>query len=62
MGKIIKMDKDRINEISEAICDRYCKWPFNTETQEELNKICEDCPLYNIYNDEWPLGYCPHQE
>ena len=44
----IKIDRDKLNEAIEAICDEYCKWPFNTETQEDLNVICEECPLRNI--------------
>ena len=32
-------------EIRENICDEYCKYPFNTETQAELNEICDKCPL-----------------
>lgn len=62
MGKTITLDKDRINEVTEAICDEYCKWPFNTETQADLNKICDNCPLNNILNDEWPLGFNPYQK
>ena len=34
-----------IQEIKEAMCDEYCKYPFNTETQADLNEICETCPL-----------------
>ena len=33
------------DEIKQSICDEYCKWPFNTENQKELNEICEKCPL-----------------
>lgn len=37
-----------ITEIKEAICDEYCKWPFNTETQAELNEHCAECPLTEL--------------
>ena len=26
------------------MCDQYCRFPF-TETEEELEKICNDCPI-----------------
>ena len=62
MGRAITIDKDRINEVTEAICDRYCKWPFNTETQADLDEICQDCPLNNILEEGWPFGFNPYQE
>jgi hypothetical protein len=34
-----------IEETVSAICDNYCKWPLNTETQADLKEICEKCPL-----------------
>ena len=37
-----------IIEIKEAICDEYCRHPFNTETQAELNEICKECPLNEL--------------
>jgi len=37
-----------IEEIKASICDNYCKWPFNTETQAELNEICKECPLNEL--------------
>ena len=41
-----------ITEIKEAICDEYCRHPFNTETQAELNEICKECPL-NELQERW---------
>ena len=37
-----------ITEIKESICDNYCKYPFNTETQAELNEHCRECPLNEL--------------
>ena len=48
----VTIRKDKLNDVIEAICDEYCKWPFNTETQDDLNRICENCPLNNITVDE----------
>ena len=36
------------NEIKEQICDEYCRFPFLLETQEELNRKCEECPLNEV--------------
>ena len=41
-----------IIEIKEAICDEYCRHPFNTETQAELNEICKECPLNELSDGE----------
>lgn len=58
----MKISRDKLNDVIEAICDDYCKWPFNTETQADLDKICEDCPLRNITEDEYPFGRNDWQE
>ena len=41
-----------ISEIKERICDEYCRHPFNTETQAELNDICKECPLNELSDGE----------
>lgn len=56
---MIQISDERWNEVKEKMCDGYCKWPFNSETQADLNEICEKCPMNTV---EYPLGYCPHQE
>ena len=55
-GNTVKDGLSIAESIKNEFCDNFCKWPFNTETQEDLNEICERCPFNN------PLGYCPHQE
>lgn len=38
----------QLHKVVEKLCDQYCKYPQmypNEEQQEELEKICEDCPL-----------------
>lgn len=32
----------------EKMCDRYCKFPNQTESQEALEAICSFCPLTQI--------------
>ena len=46
-------------QIKEKICDDYCKMVDICETQERLDKQCEDCPLTLA---EHPMGYNPEQE
>ena len=46
------MTKEIIEEVKNDICDNYCKWPFNTETQADLNEICEKCPLKRLEVDD----------
>lgn len=57
----ITISRNRLNEVIEKMCDDYCVWPGICATQERLNKHCEECPL-NWITEEYPLGYCPHQE
>lgn len=38
----------KLEEIKSDMCDNYCKYPFNTETQADLNEICKDCPLSQL--------------
>ncbi len=47
MPKII-IDHRKLVDVTEKMCDGYCKWPFNTETQADLNEKCDECPLNNI--------------
>ena len=42
----------KIEEIKNDMCDNFCKWPFNTETQADLNEICEKCPLQRLEVDD----------
>lgn len=46
-------------EVKSGMCDEYCKHPFNTETQAELNEICRECPLNKVDD---AMGYNPWQE
>lgn len=58
----VTINKRKLDKAMEEMCDSYCKWVFNTETQAELNEICDRCPLSNLIEDKYPFGYCPQQE
>ena len=45
---ILQQVEQAKEEAKAEICDNYCRFPFNTEDQEELNAICADCPLSNL--------------
>ena len=51
--KQVTINKDTLNEVTEIMCDKYCKWTFEADSQEALEEICNDCPLNNILH--WPL-------
>lgn len=40
--------KDPMEELSEYICDKLCKYPVADITQDELDEICESCILNRI--------------
>ena len=44
----------KLIDVTEQICDKYCKYPSQPGTQEELNDICDKCPLNNIMHDDEP--------
>ena len=58
----VKISRGRLKEVMEVMCDEYCMWPTASLNQDVLDKHCEECPLNNISNEEYPLGYCPYQE
>ncbi|MCI7326293.1 MAG: ribbon-helix-helix protein, CopG family [Clostridiales bacterium] len=31
--------------VAESICDSYCRFPRETASEDELQSICEDCPV-----------------
>ena len=34
--------------IFDQVCDRFCRYPYETEDQEDLNNICKNCPLTRL--------------
>ena len=35
----------RADELCSIVCDKLCKYPLMANSQEQLEEICEDCPL-----------------
>ena len=52
MQIVVKIEYSRLIDVTAKICDEYCKWPFNTENQEQLNRFCDECPLNNILTEK----------
>lgn len=37
-----------IEEVSVKICDDYCKYPNMCRKEDDLLKICDECPLNKL--------------
>lgn len=37
-----------LDEVKQNICDHYCRFPFEVEDQEQMDELCERCPLSRI--------------
>lgn len=47
MEKLAKFeDMDRIPEIC---CDEFCKYPSRCRSQEEMDQICDECKLAELF-------------
>lgn len=47
MEKLAKFeDMDRIPEIC---CDEYCKYPARCRSQDEMDRICDECKLSGLF-------------
>lgn len=42
------MDSERLEKITGEFCDKYCKYPCKTKNQDELDEICESCPMNEL--------------
>ena len=40
--------KRSAESLAGEICDRYCKFPFICRNQENLDSVCEACPLNEL--------------
>ena len=49
----ITISKQRLSDIIEQTCEYACHWDVDCESQEQLDRICEECPLNNIDNEEY---------
>ncbi len=32
-------------EDMEYICDQVCRWPYESQDEEEMQRHCEECPI-----------------
>lgn len=37
--------KDRLEDVAAHVCDKLCRHPMEVAEQEELDAICEGCPV-----------------
>lgn len=49
----VRIPKSRLRDCIERMCDDYCRWPTQLESQEQLDRFCAECPLNNIDYDEF---------
>ena len=52
MQMVVNIEYSRLIDVTAKICDEYCKWPFITETQADLNEMCAQCPLNNLMEEK----------
>ena len=38
----------RIEEVCEEICEHYCRYPRELSSAEELDYVCDTCPLLRL--------------
>lgn len=39
---------EMLAELASEICDKYCRYPYEVKTEEDLYEICEDCPVNKL--------------
>lgn len=37
-----------LDEVKQNICDKYCRFPYEVEDQEQMDELCERCPLNKL--------------
>ena len=42
------MDKNTLKKLTGVFCDNYCKYPGTCSTQDELDAICDVCPMNRV--------------
>ena len=43
------MDKQRLEEITEQFCDKYCLYAKHCTNQDRLDGICNECPMNELF-------------
>ncbi len=44
------MDTKQLETLTAKFCDEYCKFPCEIKEQEDLEKICNECPMNELFN------------
>lgn len=52
MSMVVSIKYSKLVDVTERMCDNYCKWPNKARSDAELEDICEGCPLNTILHDE----------
>lgn len=42
------VDEKRLEKLTEKFCDKYCKFAREIKNQDELDEICESCPMNEL--------------
>ena len=45
------MDSEKIQEIKEEMCDKFCKYPIWLADDEALMVVCNRCPLERLVKE-----------
>ncbi|MBS5431957.1 MAG: hypothetical protein KHX75_12910 [Lachnospiraceae bacterium] len=48
MEKLAKIED--MNHIPEICCDEYCKYPQQGRTPEDMDRICDECKLSELFD------------
>ena len=44
-------DSQEIEQLTEQFCDHYCKYPEMFKDQNELDDICDSCPINQLADE-----------
>lgn len=42
------MNSEALEKITEKFCEKYCKFPQECKDQNELDDICDECPMNEL--------------
>lgn len=45
-----KQQEEKMEELQEMMCDRYCRYSAQLISQEELDKHCDSCEMIKLWN------------
>ena len=53
MGKDKHTILEIMEDVKEKMCDKYCRFPYECEDEDRLDRICENCPLNRLEVSQW---------